>query len=138
MQNYEYKVVSAPNRGEKARGVKTPSDRFAHALENLMNALGRDGWEYVRADTLPSEERSGLTKRTTVYHSVLVFRRPVQEATSEEPPRKLITAEPPVGKAPPVLVETEENTQVKTAPVTEPEIEGAPDQSEPVEAPEKS
>ncbi len=38
--------------------------------------MSAEGWEYVRADVLPSEERSGLTGRTTVYHNVLVFRRP--------------------------------------------------------------
>lgn len=74
---YEYKVVPAPGRGEKAKGLKTPAERFAHALELAMNDLGRDGWEYIGADTLPSEERSGFTGRTTVYHNVLVFRRPV-------------------------------------------------------------
>lgn len=107
MQTYEYKVVSAPSRGEKTRGAKTPADRFAHALENLMNSLGREGWEYVRADTLPSEERTGFTKRTTVYHSVLVFRRPARERSDEEAPRKLLTAEAPAGKAPPVRMEPE-------------------------------
>lgn len=75
MTAYEYKVVPAPVRGEKARGLKTGAERYAHALEGLMNTLGADGWEYVRADTLPSEERSGLTGRTTVYHNLLVFRR---------------------------------------------------------------
>ncbi len=104
MQYFEYKVVPAPNRGEKARGAKTPADRFAQALTSMMNDLGRDGWEFVRADTLPAEERSGLTRRTTVYHSVMVFRRPVSEVPVEEAPRKLLTAEAPAGKAPPVRI----------------------------------
>ena len=43
MQRFEYKVVPAPRRGEKARGVKTSEDRFALALATLMNALGREG-----------------------------------------------------------------------------------------------
>lgn len=37
--------------------------------------MAAEGWEYVRAETLPSEERSGLAGRNTVYHNVLVFRR---------------------------------------------------------------
>lgn len=106
MQLHEYKVVPAPNRGEKARGLKTPADRFAHALALLMNELARDGWEYLRADTLPSEERTGFTKRTTVYHAVLVFRRALPDETGEEAPRKLLTAETPAGNAPPVRIET--------------------------------
>ncbi|MBC7156263.1 MAG: DUF4177 domain-containing protein [Rhodobacteraceae bacterium] len=75
MQGYEYRVVPAPNRGRKARGAKTTPERFALALTETMNAQAADGWEFVRADTLPCEERAGLTGRTTVQVSVLVFRR---------------------------------------------------------------
>ena len=67
MQRYEYKVIPAPTRGEKARGVKATPDRFALALTNLMNDLGADGWSYVRADALPCEERSGLTGTKTTF-----------------------------------------------------------------------
>lgn len=77
---YEYRVVPAPNRGEKARGVKTTSDRFALALTGVMNALGREGWEYLRADTLPCEERVGLTGSKSTFQHLLVFRRAVAEA----------------------------------------------------------
>ncbi len=77
MQIFEYKLVPAPNRGEKERGLKTGADRFAHALGATINELARQGWEYLRADTLPCEERSGLTGKTTVYHNLLVFRRPL-------------------------------------------------------------
>lgn len=75
MPRYEYKIVPAPLQGEKARGVKTAEDRFAIALSNAINTLAREGWEYVRCDTLPTEERAGLTKRRTVYVNLLVFRR---------------------------------------------------------------
>ena len=82
MQTYQYKVVPAPKRGLKARGVSSNEDRFAHALEVVMNDLGAQGWDYVRADTLPAEERQGLTGRVTVYQNMLVFRR-VVEAVAE-------------------------------------------------------
>ena len=75
MSHFEYSVVPAPNRGEKAKDAKTPSDRYAIALTSELNRMARDGWEYVRADVLPSEERSGLTGRSIVYHNLLVFRR---------------------------------------------------------------
>lgn len=75
MQSYEYTVIPAPNRGEKSRAARTGIERFAHALTNEMNRMAQAGWEYVRAETLPCEERTGLTSRTTVYHNVLVFRR---------------------------------------------------------------
>ncbi len=75
MARYEYQVVPAPSKGVKAKGVKSAEARFAHALETLMNEMGSDGWEYQRADTLPSVERSGLTGSTTNWRHVLVFRR---------------------------------------------------------------
>ncbi len=75
MPQFEYKIIPAPTRGEKQRGLKTTADRFAHALTQVMNDLGRDGWDYVRADTLPCEERSGFTGRTTTFQNMLVFRR---------------------------------------------------------------
>lgn len=75
MQRFEYKVVPAPKRGEKARGLKSTEERFAHALSQVMNTLGADGWDYVRADTLPCDERSGLTGTKTTFQNMLVFRR---------------------------------------------------------------
>jgi len=76
MQVYEYRVIPAPRRGLKAKGVGSATeDRFAYALQIAMNDMGAQGWDYVRADTLPCEERQGLTGRTTAYHNMLVFRR---------------------------------------------------------------
>jgi hypothetical protein len=82
MPQFEYRVVPAPNRGEKARGVKTTADRYALTLSNMMNALGRDGWEYQRADALPCDERVGLTGRKTTFQHMLIFRRPLTEVSS--------------------------------------------------------
>lgn len=101
MQGYEYRVVPAPVRGEKARGVKTTADRYALALSNLMNSLGREGWEYQRADSLPCEERVGLTGSKTTFQHMLVFRRPLAAVAAAEPApepaaRPLIALEPPV------------------------------------------
>ncbi|MAM61652.1 DUF4177 domain-containing protein [Maritimibacter sp. UBA3975] len=77
MQRYEYNVVPAPKKGKRAKGVKGVEGRFAHALSECMNEMAADGWEYLRTDTLPSEERSGLTGRSTVFQNMLVFRREV-------------------------------------------------------------
>ncbi len=75
MPRYEYRVIAAPQRGEKAHGLKTTGERFAQALMTTMNALGAEGWDYVRADTLPCDERSGLTGTKTTFQNMLVFRR---------------------------------------------------------------
>ena len=85
MTGFEYKVVPAPMRGLKAKGVKGSPARFANALETVMNDLGADGWEYQRTDTLPVEERQGLTGKTTSFQNMLVFRR-VLETPQEDAP----------------------------------------------------
>ena len=121
MQRYEYKVVPAPRRGEKARGVKTTEERFALALTQMMNRLGAEGWDYVRADALPCDERVGLTGSKTTFQNMLVFRRVIEaetslmladvqpshapllaapEADAPAPPLRLGAAEAPVGAAP--------------------------------------
>ena len=99
---YEYKVIPAPRRGDKARGVKTTEEKFALTLTGVMNALGAEGWEYVRADTLPVDERSGLTGTKTSYQNMLVFRRVQGAELASEPlaPTRLITAEPAIAAAP--------------------------------------
>ena len=111
MLRFEYKVVPAPRKGEKSRGARTTPDRFALALTTLMNRLGQDGWEYLRADTLPCDERVGLTGSKTTFQSLLVFRRELSEGA--EVPAELRAVEPepafvptlgaavaPVGSAP--------------------------------------
>jgi hypothetical protein len=73
--NYEYRVIPAPRRAARARGASS-EERFALSLASVMNDMGREGWEYVRADTLPLDERAGLTGGTkTSYLNMLVFRR---------------------------------------------------------------
>lgn len=91
MTRYEYKVLPAPARGMKAKGAKTTEARFAVALMTLMNEQGREGWEYQRTDTLPCEERVGLTGRATRFQNMLVFRRELREPPAEaaERPKSL-------------------------------------------------
>ena len=93
--SFEYKVVPAPMRGIKARGIKTSDDRFANALQASMNEMAAEGWEYQRADTLPCEEREGLMGKTTVYKNMLVFRRAVAPKVEVTVPAILPTAAAP-------------------------------------------
>jgi len=86
MQRYEYKVVPAPRKGQRGKGVKGTEGKFAHALQLLMNQHGLDGWEYQRTDTLPCEERVGLTGRTTTFQNMLVFRRPLAAEQPQDMP----------------------------------------------------
>lgn len=114
MTHYEYKVVPAPAKGLKGEGIKSPEARFANALEQLMNEMGGQGWEYMRADTLPSTERSGLTGSTTEWRNMLIFRRALPQADSDAATRPET----------PVLVPTPVATPVVAAPVTSPVTHG--------------
>lgn len=109
MNQFEYTVVAAPTRGEKTREAKTPGSRYALTLASELNRMARDGWEYLRSDVLPSEERSGLTGRSTVYHNLLVFRRPVAAPVAQNP-------------APPAQSVAAKDMAPATAPQTAPPV----------------
>jgi hypothetical protein len=85
MTYFEYKVVPAPRRGLKGKGIKGTPARFANALQLVMNVLGAQGWEYQRTDTLPVEERVGLTKKSTSFQNMLVFRRTLEIEQADAP-----------------------------------------------------
>ena len=53
MTRFEYKVMAAPTRAPKVRGADSVESRFAVALAGVLNREGMDGWEYLRAETLP-------------------------------------------------------------------------------------
>lgn len=75
---FEYKVIPAPLRTAKVKGLKTTAERFAFLIENAVNAEAEGGWDFVRAETLPCEERKGLTGTAKSFQTVLVFRRALQ------------------------------------------------------------
>lgn len=107
MTKFEYKIVPAPKKGLKGKGVKGPESRFANALMSVMNELGAQGWEYQRSDTLPSEERSGFRGRTTTFQNMLVFRRKIVavEELDIQPPVETTPVEPVAAASPaPVAV----------------------------------
>jgi len=86
MDHFKYKVIPAPRNGVRSKGAKGPAGRYAGALENAINVLAADGWEYLRAESLPMDERHGITMRKTeTYQNVLIFRKPVA-SPSDMPP----------------------------------------------------
>ncbi len=89
MTQYDYRVIPAPTKGRKAKGVKSPEGRFANTIEIVMNDMSVHGWEFLRAETLPSEERTGLTSSHTTYRTLLVFRRPKPSDAAPFAPRLL-------------------------------------------------
>lgn len=74
MPDHEYRVRPAPDRAAKTRDKG--DDGYALALAGVLNAEARLGWEFVRAETLPMKERTGLTGTRMGFRTLLVFRRP--------------------------------------------------------------
>lgn len=94
--NYEYKCIGAPEEPRRRRGVRAWSDRVALAMQEVITAEAVDGWEYLRADLLPVEEKDGFFSRARrVQRAVLVFRREIGRAQQREP-----TGTEPTGTAP--------------------------------------
>ncbi len=115
MQEFEYKVVPAPHKGTKAKGIKTPEDRFAYSIENTLNEMAAEGWEYQRAELLPSEERSGLTGSTTNWRNLLIFRRPLAsnaEVTASAPQTPQVQDLGPTD--PPLSAQSAEHVEVSS------------------------
>lgn len=126
MPRYEYKVVPAPTKGLKGKGVKGAEARFSHAIQELMNGLSGYGWEYQRAETLPSIERTGLTGSSTEWRNVLVFRRLRETDTEAFSPELLPSPEEDAA--------TPQEQEKKLDPVKEPEPEETkPAASEPAD-----
>lgn len=74
--SYEYKCIAAPERAKRKRGAKTRTERVASAMQEVIATEAVDGWEYMRTDLVPTEEKAGLFSRTQeVHRAVLVFRR---------------------------------------------------------------
>ena len=109
MIKFEYKVIPAPLRGLKGKGVKGADGRFANVLEAAMNDMAAQGWEYQRAETLPSEERSGLTSKTTVFRNVLIFRRALESDVDAVDP--VLEFAPEQDKTDPDVIEDAQETQ---------------------------
>ena len=133
MPRYEYKVVPAPTKGLKAKNVKGAEARFSHALQELMNGLSGYGWEYQRAETMPSIERAGLTGSTTEWRNVLVFRR-LANAASQPDDTDLLPS--PAVAATPALaatIEGDDTALQADAPASITPEDGAPVKEEPAE-----
>lgn len=122
---YEYTAIPAPTRGEKAKDAKTSADRYALALSAELNRMAADGWQYLRADVLPSEERSGLTGRSTVYHNLLIFQREI--AAKKPANQQAAVAKPSQETAP-----RAENVATDKPAAPQP-VETAADQPEPAD-----
>ncbi len=83
--SFEYKCIGGPERPKRQRGV-SPSDRVALAMEEIIADEAVEGWEYLRTDLVPVDEKPGFFSRSQVVHrAVLIFRRDLAGARLARP-----------------------------------------------------
>jgi len=76
MSEMEYRVVTAPRKVQKVKGVRGTGERYAVNLTDLMNAEAAAGWQYLRAESLPVDEKYGMMGKTQErFVNLLVFQR---------------------------------------------------------------
>jgi hypothetical protein len=114
MSKFEYKAVPAPQTGIKAKGVKSTEDRFALAITETLNDMAATGWEYVRAETLPCDERKGLTGTQTTYQNILIFKRFKQVA--QPLPLDARTTSRPLPLEPEITLDTDRTVSEPVTP----------------------
>lgn len=146
MHRHEYTVIPAPDRGSRAKGAKTPGERYALALAQILNDMAAQGWDYLRAETLPSDERSGIASRHTLWHNVLIFRRALTDEAADRvaPAAPIATASPqpqarPVPAAAPAPSTPAPSTPAPSPPApppADPGVKAAPDLAPPKPAAE--
>ncbi|TYO91278.1 DUF4177 domain-containing protein [Oceanicella actignis] len=101
MTRYEYKVVPAPRRARRRKGVRDRAQLFARTVQDVLSAEAVDGWEFLRAENLPCEERRGWFRRLEeTVQAVLVFRRALPEPPAARPEAR---SDAPARAAEPVL-----------------------------------
>jgi hypothetical protein len=76
MTHYDYKVIPAPKKVKRVKGVHSADELFAVTLTDTINEVARQGWEYLRAERLPAEAPRGWLRAAVAgEQAVLVFRR---------------------------------------------------------------
>lgn len=95
MTGYTYKTVAAPRRLKKVKGVKGQDALLAHSVEELIAVEAAQGWEYLRSDTFPVEEKGGMFSKAAVTdRAVLIFRKPIAVQRAQPAQRQAAPAQP--------------------------------------------
>ena len=121
---YEYKCIAAPEKARRRRGAKTRTDRVALAIEEILQAECTGGWEYLRADLIPVEEKNGFFSRTQeVHRAILIFRRAIraQGATALQTQAAAVAPQAPAVAPAPIAAPVQVQ---QPAPAVSPQPEG--------------
>ena len=89
MTYYDYKVIPAPRRAKRIKGVSGAEELFALTLTEAINEVARQGWEYVARRAAAGRGAARLVRARAVAEeqTVLVFRRAARVARRRGWPR---------------------------------------------------
>jgi hypothetical protein len=76
MTEYEYRVIPAPAKPVQGKGAVGGGDRFASIFAEMLNDMGREGWLYVRTDTVTERHGRWPFRRRSETRELVVFQRP--------------------------------------------------------------
>ena len=138
MAGYQYKTVAAPRRLKKVKGVKGKDALLAHAVEELIAVEAAQGWEYLRADSFPVEDKGGMfSKPVVTERAVMIFRKAIaaqqpvarpQAAPAPQPIAQQPAPQPAAHQAPPAQPQRAEPSIAPAAePPRAPSVGGAND-----------
>ncbi len=74
MTKYEFKAVAMPTTARRLSREERGEDAITVTLIETMNALGLEGWDYVRTETL-SMKKAGILGSKEETRDVMIFRR---------------------------------------------------------------
>lgn len=98
MADMEYKTVPLPASPRKYKGLKNPIDRTARTMTELLNEEARGGWQFVRAERMELEVRTGMLRsKDEVDVTLLIFARQRGEPAAPAANRRM---EPVAAPAP--------------------------------------
>lgn len=80
MERYEYKLVATPTKSVKYTGLSKSGDAFAQTLGDGMNELGRDGWQFLRTETVVEKRNVLVFSSKRCRHEYMVYRRPLRSS----------------------------------------------------------
>ncbi|MDJ1009174.1 MAG: hypothetical protein QNJ13_15270 [Paracoccaceae bacterium] len=84
MTKYEYRALPCPEQAMRARDLPKDADPFCETLATAINELAREGWDYIRAETIEVKSRRFLRRRKDV-RTFLVFRREARPLIDPRP-----------------------------------------------------
>jgi len=106
MTEYEYKVLPAPEKPLRYKGIARGDDAFAVTLSEILNDQGKEGWVYLRTEKVTERRGVWPLRHRRVVREMIVFQRVKGEGRH------------PLAASPALLLTSEARVPALAAPTT--------------------